>query len=445
MKKVEVSTGYTPREWQNEVHAAMRRFNVLVCHRRSGKTTMCINELIDQGLRNPRRHPKYGYFAPFRDQAKKVAWDGNTGFKEFTRNIPGVSYNEAELRVDIPRPHMNDTLRFQLFGAENPDATRGMYFDMVVLDEYAQMDPTIWGEVLRPALADREGGAIFIGTPKGKNKFYDLLRSAQREMKKKDSEWFAAVKTVDDTGVIPKKEMESLTVGMSPEEVAQEFYCDFLVGNKGTFYAHQIAGLEATGHVRKVRHQAGFPVYTGWDLGRSDGMATWFWQQVGNELHIIDYYEDMEGGGMPAALTALVTNERADYLYHTHFVPHDGGQHDISGKSRVQDLIDLRRGRVDILPRHAVYDGINEVRKILPRCYFDEDTTENGLERLKAYKKKFDRKRELYLGDPQHDENSHGSDAFRTMAMALRQELGSEEDNDQNAIFDYDPFTMEVI
>lgn len=443
MQKVEISTGYAPRDWQAEIHRALRRFNVLVVHRRGGKTTMCINETIDQGLRNPKEYPKYAYYAPFRDQAKKVAWDGNTGFKKFTKDIPGVTYNEAELRVDIPRPHIGDSVRFQLFGAENPDASRGMYFDGVILDEYAQMDHTIWGEVIRPALADREGWAIFIGTPKGKNKFYDVLQAARREMKKPDSEWFACVKTVKDTGVISDKEMASLTAGMSPEEIRQEFHCDFLVGNKGAFYAHQIEQLEAKGHVRKVAHQVGHPVYTAWDLGRSDGMAIWFWQQVGNELHVIDYYEDTQEGGMPAALTALTTDHRAYYNYHTHYLPHDGDQRDISGKSRKQDLVDLRRGSVVVLPRTPVHDGINEVRKTLPLCYFDEDLTFEGIERLKGYRKKFDRKRELFLGDPQHDENSHGADAFRTLAMGRREEFGGEDDP-LIAITDYDLYTEEV-
>lgn len=439
MKKIEVSTGYEPRQWQNEIHRSLRRFNVLVIHRRAGKTVMSINEMIDRGIQNPRPFPRYAYVAPQRDQAKKVAWDGNTSFKKYTRALPGVAYNEAELRVDFPRPEFNDSVRFQLFGAENPDALRGMYFDGVILDEYAQMDSTIWGEVIRPALADREGWAIFIGTPKGRNKFYDMLQWANRTMKMDGdkSEWFAAVKTVKDTGEISDKEMESITVGMTKDEIAQEFFCNFNAANKGTFYSTQLEQLE--NHIRRVAHQPSHPVYTAWDLGRADGMAIWFWQQTGNEIHVIDYFEDLAEGGMPAALTALTTEHRASYLYHTHFLPHDGEQKDISGKSRGQDLIDLRRGRVEILPRHSVGDGINEVRKVLPLCYFDEDATAEGVERLKCYRKKWDRKREIFLGEPQHDENSHGADAFRILAMGRRQEFGLDDDDPLEIVSDYNP------
>lgn len=440
MQRVDISTGYTPRAWQAEIHAALRRFNVLVIHRRGGKTILSINEAIDRGLNNPLKNPRYAYYAPFRDQAKKVAWD--TGFKEYTKNLPGVTYNEAELRVDFHREDKGDVVRWQLFGAENPDASRGLYFDGVILDEYAQMDHTIWGEVVRPALSDRNGWAIFIGTPKGQNKFYDIFRHARTNMKIKGSEWFCSLKTVDDTKVISEKELESIKATMTKEEIQQEFYCNFNSSNRGAFYAHLIEQAEAKGKVTRVPHQKGHPVFTAWDLGMSDAMAIWFWQEVGNEIHVIDYYEDLEGGGMQAALTAITTDERSEYLYHTHFTPHDGAQRDMSGKTRVQDLIDLRRGRVEVLPRHSVFDGINEVRKVIPNCYFDEDRTEQGRERLKGYRKKWDRKREMFLADPLHDENSDGADAFRYLAMGRREEFGLGDDEEMVTVIDYDPLDM---
>lgn len=443
MKKVEISTGYTPRPIQADIHRRMKRFNVIVAHRRMGKTTMCVNETIDRGLRNPLKHPRYAYIAPFRDQAKKVAWDHN--FKEFTKNLPGRSVNEAELRVDIERPQ-GDVIRFQLFGAENPDAMRGLYFDGVILDEFGVMESSIWGEVVRPALLDRNGWAIFIGTPKGKNKFYDLYQFSRREMRRPESEWFGALYKASETGIIPPKELESLRRELSKADYEQELECNFQAANKGAYYAHLLEIAEATGKVTRVPHQPGHPVYTAWDLGVSDAMSIWFWQMVGKEIHVIDYFEDEEGKGMLGALEALGEDERRHYLYHTHFVPHDGSAKELSGRTRVQDLMDYNRGRVHILERYGVQDGIHEVKKTIPKCYFDEDRTELGRDRLKTYQRKWDRKREIFLADPQHDESSHGADAFRSMAMGLRHVLNALPDEEEIlSVIDYDPFDMEAI
>ena len=197
-----VKTGYIPRKIQLYLHNAMKRFNVLVCHRRFGKTVFTINEMIDQGLRNPRKNPQYAYFAPYYGQAKRVAWDY---FKDFTKNIPGVRVNEADLRIEIDRPDRGDKVRFMLLGADNPGSIRGIYLDGAVLDEYAEMDTTIWGQVIRPALADRLGWAIFIGTPKGQNQFFDIY-----ELATKDPEWFTAVYKASETHLIPKSELVTL-------------------------------------------------------------------------------------------------------------------------------------------------------------------------------------------------------------------------------------------
>src|SRR3989304_4749260 len=164
-----ISTGYEPRKFQEILHKNLKRFNVLVCHRRFGKTVFSVNHCIDRGLRNTKRNPQYAYIAPTYGQAKRIAWDM---FKEYTKNLPGVSTNEQDLRLEIERPHLQDKVRFLLLGAENPGSLKGIYLDGVILDEFAECAPAIWGEVVRPALSDRRGWAIFIGTPKGQNHFF---------------------------------------------------------------------------------------------------------------------------------------------------------------------------------------------------------------------------------------------------------------------------------
>ena len=124
---------YAPRPLQARLHKQLQRFNVLVAHRRFGKTVFCINELIAKAAANPRPDARYGYVAPLLTQAKDVAWHY---LKRFTAPIPGIKASETELWIDLP-----NGARIRLYGADNGDRFRGLYFDGVVLDEYAQMNP----------------------------------------------------------------------------------------------------------------------------------------------------------------------------------------------------------------------------------------------------------------------------------------------------------------
>jgi len=190
------------------------RFSVLVAHRRFGKTVGVVNHLIREAMLGGRRDGRYGYIAPFRSQAKQIAWDY---LKHYSACIPGISINESDLAIDYPSGS-----RIRLFGADNPDALRGMYFDLVVLDEVAQMRSEVWGEIIRPALSDRKGGACFIGTPHGQNLFHDLYQRARRE-----PDWFAGMYRADETGVIPPEELKAMIRDMTDAEARQELYCDF--------------------------------------------------------------------------------------------------------------------------------------------------------------------------------------------------------------------------
>lgn len=213
----DVQLDFKPFEHQRLAHKLRLaiRFLVLVWHRRGGKTVFSIVELVLAALACTRERGRFGYVAPFLKQAKAVAWDY---LKHYTRPIPGCSYNEQELAVDLP-----NGARIRLFGADNPDALRGLYFDGVVMDEVADMRPQVWGEIIRPALADRQGWAIFIGTPKGVNLFSELYYEAARG---RDG-WGADLKRAADTGVIPVDEVEHARLSMSPPQFAQEFDCDF--------------------------------------------------------------------------------------------------------------------------------------------------------------------------------------------------------------------------
>lgn len=212
---------YRPRFPQDEIHKQLEthRFCVLVAHRRLGKTVLSVNHLIKRAITDRKERGMYAYLAPFRNQAEQIAW----GYlKHYTSQIPATSINEQKLSILLPN---GATIR--IFGADNPDALRGMYFDGVVIDEVAQIKPTLWGEVIRPALADRKGWAAFIGTPKGINLFSQIYDQALNLMSKGDPDWSAMLYSVEQTHVIDEKELAALKVEMSENEFRQEFLCDF--------------------------------------------------------------------------------------------------------------------------------------------------------------------------------------------------------------------------
>jgi hypothetical protein len=205
-----------------------KRFGVVVCHRRFGKTYWAVNTLIHAALTTKKAEARFAYIAPFYKQSKQVAWDY---FKQFTHMIPGLTYNEAELRLDMP-----NGARIRLYGGDNPDTLRGIYLDGVVLDEVADMRPNVWGEVIRPTLTDRLGWAVFIGTPKGIDLFYEIYQKALIE-----SDWFAKIYRADETGLIPSDELAAARREMTEQQYAQEFLCDFNASTGNTLIPISIA------------------------------------------------------------------------------------------------------------------------------------------------------------------------------------------------------------
>lgn len=215
---------YTPRPfWRDELHPALDqyRFAVIVAHRRFGKTVGSVNHLIKKALTMTKfRSPNFAYLAPFLKQAKMIAWEY---LKYYTSVIPDRKVNESELWIEFPSFHKDARgARIYVIGADRPDGLRGTYWDGVIIDEYAQIKKELWGEIIRPALADRKGWAVFIGTPKGQNQFYDIYLQAER-----NSEWYSCLKNVDETGIIDPKELAEMKKEMTTTEIRQELYCDF--------------------------------------------------------------------------------------------------------------------------------------------------------------------------------------------------------------------------
>ncbi len=393
------------RSQQAALHGRLKRFNVIVAHRRFGKTVFGLGQLLRGALgAGQPPAPRYAYLAPFRHQAKAVAWDE---LKQQARRIAGVSHHESELRLDLP-----NGARISLCGADDPDSLRGLYLDGVVLDEFAQMDPRAWSEVIRPALADRRGWAIVAGTPMGRNGFWRLYERA-----KASPDWLAALYRASETGIIDAAELAAARAEMSEEEYAQEFECSFDTAIRGAYYGKPIAQAEAERRIGKVPHEPNLPVHTAWDLGVGDATAIWFYQRLGRELRLIDYYE-ASGVGLDHYAKAL---QSRGYLYGEHLLPHDARVREMgSGKTRVETLTGLGF-RPRVLDQGGLEDGIDAVRLLLPRCWFDAGKCARGLEALRHYRCAWDERRQSFGARPLHDWSSHAADAFRYLAMGLRE------------------------
>lgn len=456
-KQIEIA--YQPRQWAIEFHESLAMEIDLILHRRAGKSTAVLNHHIraandDEWERrrllhvDPTLTPKelkelihppggrhYGHVMPIRVQAKAVAWDKLKYYCQPFGDFSGKS-NESELLYRFPNGN-----KLQLFGADDPDAMRGMAFSGLSFDEYSQQPSNIFTEVLSKALADHLGYVIFCGTIKGKDHLYKRWKAATN-----DPHSFALWQDVDkslksETGVTIKvleqfmaKDRRDIAAGtMSQEEYDQEWFLSLEAAIKGAFYAAQLSEVRKSGRITRVPHDAGFPVFTAWDLGRTDDTAIWFYQNIGNELRILDCHSESggeieifhEGEMIPGSITKQVIRRHMErgYRYATHWLPHDAKAKTLGsdGKSIIEKLArHLGMNTLAVVPNLSIEDGIQAVRGILGRTWFDEEKCEEGINALLHYKRKFDNKSEVYAIKPLHDWSSHISDAFRMLAVAER-------------------------
>ncbi len=404
MARREVVIDYAPRRAFVEFHERRQRWAVIVAHRRAGKTVATVNDLIRRAIQDGKQNARYAYIAPLFSQAKSVAWDY---LRRYSQPLL-ANANETELRVDL----INGA-RIRLYGADNPDTLRGIALDGVVLDEVADMKPRVWSEVIRPALSDRQGWAVFIGTPKGHNAFYDIWQRAQD-----DPEWFTLRLKASDTHLIGEDELASARAQMSEDQYAQEWETSFEAAIQGAYFGKELLEAEQQGRISNVPVEKGVPVHTAWDLGIGDSTAIWFAQQVGKEVRIVDYYE-ASGVGLDHYAKVL---QAKGFVWGDHIVPHDASVRELgSGKSRIETLAALGI-KVRIAPRLGVDDGINAARLLLARCWFDKSRTVDGVELLKQYRRAWNEERKCFEPRPLHDHTSHAADAFRYLALGLKPE-----------------------
>lgn len=271
---MKVTIPYKPRYPQGDIHKQLEshRFSVLVAHRRMGKTVLAVNHLLKRAITDGKERGFYAYIAPYRVQAEQIAW----GYlKHFTGNIPLVKFNEQKLQVTLP-----NGANIRITGADNPDSLRGLYFDGVVIDEVAQVKPELWTEIVRPALADRLGWAVFLGTPKGINLFSQLYDQALKLQKDGNPDWIAMLYSVDQTNAIAPAELEALKAEMSDNEFRQEFMCDFAAAADNALISIDLVRQAVTRTYAEHEYQHA-PLVYGVDVARFGSDATVIFKRRG--------------------------------------------------------------------------------------------------------------------------------------------------------------------
>jgi phage terminase large subunit len=399
-----VDIGYTPRPDFKAFHERKVRFACIVAHRRAGKTVAAVCDLIDGAMQCDKPKPRFAYVAPYLAQAKDVAW---AYLKHYAGKVDCVKIHESELRVDLPKGG-----QIRLYGADNPDRLRGIYLDGVVLDEFADMAPGAWSQVIRPTLADRGGWAAFIGTPKGRNEFWRLYERAVAD----PEQWYSSRLRASETKIIPPAELEALRRELSEDEYAREFETSFEAAVRGAYYAPLLNAAEAQGRMGRVAADPLLPVHAAFDLGIGDATAIWLAQFAGREIRLIDYIEN-SGVGLDWYGRAL--RERG-HLYAPLILPHDAQARELgTGKSRVE-MLQAMGFATRVLPASGVEDGIETVRRYLSRTWIDGEKCAAGLEAVRLYQARMDDRRGLSLG-PLHNWTSHAADALRYLMVAYEE------------------------
>jgi phage terminase large subunit len=402
-----IDLGYRAREQFKPFHARKQRWAVIVAHRRAGKTVACIMDLIDAAIRCPHERPRFFYVAPQLKQAKSVAWDY---LKAYGLKIPGATAHESELRLDLPNGG-----QVRLHGSDNPDALRGIYADGIVMDEAADTSPRVYNEILRPALSDRQGWCVWIGTPKGQNDFFDLWEKA-----KGDDDYFTLMLKASETGIVNSQELHAARNQMTDEQYRQEYECSFQAAIIGAYYGKEMEEALAEGRITTNLYDPAIEVHTSWDIGGTDATAIWFVQRQGQRICLIDYYAATTMGfGHFARVLQSKT-----YKYGRHFFPHDVGNIYQDGGELTRTRRETIEGLgipVTVVAKWGLDDGINAVRRILPKCWFDKDRCEEGLKALRQYRRKWDDVRKVFYEHPEHDWASDPADSFRYLAIAIQE------------------------
>lgn len=411
-KKAVLPYRWEPRKYQINLLDYMESHRkggraVAVWHRRSGKDLTAINFVSVEA--NVGRVGTYYHLLPTYNQARKVVWDGmddeGRRFLDYFHPDTIKSVRTSDMQITFKNGSV-----YQLVGANNYDRLVGPNPVGLIMSEFSvSRYYTLAWNYLRPILANNQGWAMFLFTPRGRNHAYELYRMAQQS-----DTWFSELLTVDDTGVISPMVVDmERQAGMPEEYIQQEFYCSWEAPAYGSYFGRYMDALREQGRIGRVPHRPGHLVHTAWDLGIADSTAIWFFQTIDQSIHVIDYYE-MDGLGLEDYARFLdERGKERNYLYGRHFAPHDVSARELGTGMKRIDFARRLGLNFEVTPRVAnKMHGIDLARQTLPICWFDEEACRRGIDCLENYRKEWIERLGTWRPKPVHDEYSHGADAF---------------------------------
>jgi phage terminase large subunit len=421
---IRLPNSWRPRDYQRDLWSYLesggKRADV-AAHRRWGKDDVALNWAAVAAFE---RVGTYWHMLPEASQARKAIWDAinpHTGKRRIDEAFP-KELRETTREVDMLIRFKNGST-WQVVGSDNYNSLVGSPPVGVVFSEWSLAKPDAW-TYMRPILAENGGWAVFIWTPRGRNHAVQAF-----EARRQDAAWFTQRSPATDTGVfseeqLAKEKRELIDECGSTEEgtakFSQEYLVDFDAATPGAYYASLIndAERENPSRVSRVPYDPSLQVYTAWDLGIDDYTAIWFFQQVGREVRAIDYYET-SGVGLQTIVREAISEK--PYVYAAHHLPHDVEVRELGagGKSRRETLAGLGLQHIVVGAAQDPEERINASRQMIPITWFDAEKCALGLNRLRQYRKRWNRSTSSFVG-PLHDENSHGSDAFGEFAMNRR-------------------------
>lgn len=412
---------FSPRRYQlgffKAIDSGIKRV-LLVWPRRHGKDKSCFNALVKKGLE---RVGNYYYIFPEYNQGRKALWDNidSNGMRTIDHIPKEVvkNRNNTEMKIEL----VNGSI-IQVVGAADIDRIVGTNPVGVVFSEYSLIDPMVWGYIY-PILAENGGFAWFNMTPRGKNHGLRLINSAIAS-----EDWYVSHLNAKQCKVFGDDELEKIRQEYFElygdyQLYDQEFMTSFAAPIQGAYFAVHMERAESDGRITSVPYDPLIPVNTYWDLGVSDSMTIWFIQLFANEIRVIDYYEN-NNEGMPHYIS--VVNAKG-YSYGKHYAPHDIKVRELmNGVSREETARKLGITFQTVARPARKQEGIDAIRNVVSRMWFDRNKTEKAVDALMQYHKEFDEVRKVYKNEPYHDWSSHAVDGLQTFALSNSKPLDSQ-------------------
>lgn len=413
----QIEVVFRARDWQRPLITYYREGGKrasVVAHRRAGKDRAALFIELEQLMRSPR---EAWHTLPSYKQARKVIWDALTGDGQRLIDVafPAALVkrrHEDEMKIEL----VNGSL-WRAVGADNFDSLVGANPRHVSFSEYALTTPRAY-EFVRPILAENDGTALFITTPRGFNHAYDLHEQARH-----DPNWYAGLHPVSQTQLIREEVLRDERRTMPDELYRQEYECDFAAANVGSILGRYIEAAQNEGRVRDgpLFDPLGAEIHLVADIGYRDAAAWWYVQPAMGGFRVLDHDED---SGIDAA-EWIERLKAKPWKVGTLWLPHDARAKTFRSHLTVVDVF-LRSGlaeRTKVVPHTTIADRINAARMFAKRCEFDRVRCAKGLLSLREWHYRYDDERHAFSAEPQHDEHSHTGDAFSYCGVALKEHI----------------------